>query len=105
MCRRSCEETLCISVLQNKKSAVSSRHEPRKYQQTSFDPLRKPPTDELESRGCGAPHRRRPSGEGHLGTGRAAELDSLLSSSPEQHAASRAARVLSATSDRLLGVR
>jgi hypothetical protein len=40
--------------LQNKNSAVSSRHEPRKYnQQAAFDSLREPKADELaEQRLC-----------------------------------------------------
>src|ERR1700675_953178 len=102
----SCEETLRISALQNKKSAVSSRHEPRKcHQQTAIDPLREPPTDELANRGCGAPHRRGPLGESHLDSGRPPGSECVLWSHREQRGTGRATSVRSATADQFVGVR
>src|SRR5580704_5763856 len=54
--KRSCEETLRISVLQKSSCAVSSRHEPRKsLDQTTVDPLCQPAADELARGRCGTP--------------------------------------------------
>jgi transposase len=75
-----------ISILQKRKSAVSSLHEPRKSdQQAASDSPRESTADELAGRRCRTPHQRRPSGESHLDTGRAPKPERLLSRHREQH--------------------
>src|ERR1035437_2216298 len=83
--QRSCEETSWISVLPNEKTALSSRHEPRKCdRQTAVDPLREPAADELAGGGCGGTHWRGPSGADHLDAGGALGPEFVLSSDRKQ---------------------
>jgi hypothetical protein len=87
----SCEETLRISILQNKKSAVSSRHEPRKCnQQTAFASLREPSTDELARSGCRAVHQRGPSRTRYLDVDRTLGLAPVLGKHRAQRGGRRA---------------
>jgi hypothetical protein len=52
-----------ILILKNNRSAVLSRHEPRKFiQQKPIDAFCEPAADELAGGGCGAVDRRGPSG-------------------------------------------
>src|ERR1700682_3964724 len=94
-----------MSVLQNEKSAVSSRHERRKYhQQAAFDSPREPTADELAGGGRGTTDRGRPSGAGDLGAGRAFGFESILRRHREQRGRRWSASVRSTTANQSVGV-
>src|SRR5450759_3736114 len=76
---QSCEKNHLNSFLKIERRAVSWRHEARKYlQQATVDPPREPAANELACRGCREVHRRRPSGAGDLGAGRAIGFEPVL---------------------------
>src|ERR1700730_3833706 len=93
-------------LLKTKRSWVCSAHEPRKCdEQAAFDSSDQPATDELASRGCREAHRRRSSGQRHLGAGWPPGLGPVLPGHPEQCGGRRAAGLRSAVVDQLVGVR
>ena len=57
-CHEAVKKPPCISFLQKKYGAVSSRHEPRKAeQQATIDPTREPSADDLAGGGRGTTDR------------------------------------------------